>query len=130
MSQNVAAQKKSQLAHLAMALASGVSITDAAEQAGVCRKTVQRALARPAFRRLVARYRNELIAAALGKMADSMTRAADAIAGLLDEQDPAIRLRAARALVSLGQRLRDSVDVSDRINEIELELARKKGVLP
>jgi hypothetical protein len=127
MSQNVPPQKKSLLA---MALASGISITDAAEQAGVCRKTVQRYLAKPAFRRLVARYRNELISTALGRMADGMTRAADAIAGLLDEKDPAIRLRAARAMVTLGQRLRDSVDVTDRIHEIERELARKKGLQP
>jgi hypothetical protein len=67
-------------------------------------------------------------AAALGKMADGMTRAADAIAGLLDETDPAIRLRAARAMVSLGRRLRDSVDLTDRMHEVERELERRKWV--
>jgi hypothetical protein len=33
-------------------------------------------------------------------------------------------------MVTLGQRLRDSVDVTDRIHEIERELARKKGLQP
>jgi hypothetical protein len=112
---------------LAQTLASGTSVPDAAAQFGVSRRTVERALAKPAFRRLVARFRGELIAAALGRMADNMTRAADAIARLLDAKDPAVRLRAARALMSLGLRLRDSVDVTDRIQNLERELARKQG---
>jgi hypothetical protein len=124
MSQNVAPVKKSLLA---LALASGTSVPDAATQFGVSRRTVERALAKPAFRRQVARLRGELIAGALGCMADNMTRAADRIARLLDSADEAVSLRAARTLLSLGIRLRDSVDVTDRIQEIESELARKQG---
>ena len=99
----------------------------AAGQVGVSESTARRRLAIPAFRRLVARCRNELTTTALGRMADGMTRPADAMAGLLDEKDPAVRLRVARAVVSLGQKLRDSVEVSDRIHEIEQEIARRKG---
>jgi hypothetical protein len=127
MSQNVAPVKKS---WLALALASGTSVPDTAKQFGVSRRTVERCLADPAFRRLVAGYRDELIAAALGRMAEKMTRAADTVAGLLDEKDPAIRLRAARALLSLGTRLRASVDLADQIHELGHELARKQGIEP
>jgi hypothetical protein len=100
---------------VAVALASGLSLNAAAEQAGVCRKTVERRLADPAFRREVAEFRGQLIAAALGRLADNMTRAADAVAALLDDPDPRLRLRAARTLFNSGLRLRN----------LEAELARR-----
>jgi hypothetical protein len=127
MSQNVPPGKKSLLA---MALASGASAIEAAEQFGVSRKTVQRCLANAAFRQRVARLRGELVAAALGRMADNMTRAADTVARLLDAEDPAIALRAARALLSLGLRLRDSVEIADRVDELEDQLASRQEGLP
>jgi hypothetical protein len=112
---------------LAMALASGESVGVAAEQAGVTDRTVRRKLATPEFRRHVAELRAELMSRALDRMTNNMTRAADVLAGLLDEQNPAMRLRAARSLLTLGLRLRDSIDLNDRIRDLEDELARKTG---
>src|SRR5260221_9998148 len=68
MSENVALEKD---VMLALALASGTKIVDAAEQAGVCRRTVERKLAEPDFRRMVAELRAEMVAAALGRLTDS-----------------------------------------------------------
>jgi lambda repressor-like predicted transcriptional regulator len=127
MTQNVGQEKRSLLA---LALASGTSIKDAAEEAGISRRTVERCLARPAFRRLVARLRGDLVATALGRLTDNMTRAADAVAALLDAPEPHLRLRAARALMSFGLKFRDSVDVTDRIRDLERELARRQGIEP
>jgi len=115
---------------LALALASGATAPKAAEQAQVSLRTVRRKLANPAFRRLVSRLRGDMLAAALGRMAENMTRAADTVAGLLDEENAAIRLRAARTMLSLGLRLRDSVDLGERVRELERELAQKQGVTP
>jgi hypothetical protein len=115
---------------LALALASGVSTAAAADQTGISQRTVERRLADPAFRRQVAEFRGQLIATALGRLADNMTRAADAVAALLDAPDPGLRLRAARALFSFGLRLRDSVDLGDRVRELEAELARQQEVVP
>jgi F420-0:gamma-glutamyl ligase len=112
---------------LAMALASGESVGAAAEQAGVTDRTVRRKLSDPEFRRQVADLRGELMSRALDRMTDNMTRAADVLAGLLDEQNPAVRLRAARSLLTLGLRLRDSIDLNNRIRDLEDELARKTG---
>src|SRR5229473_3789608 len=92
---------------LALVLASGATATAAAEKVQVCTKTVHRKLAKPAFRQLVANLRGQLIANALGRMANNMTRAADALAALLDSQDERVRLRTARAVLSLGLRMRD-----------------------
>ena len=127
MSQNVAPENDSLLA---LALATGQSVGAVAEQAGLNRRTIERKLADPAFRRQVAEFRGELIATALGRLADNMTRAADTVAALLDAPEPHLRLRAARALMSLGLRFRDSVDVTDRIRDLERELARRQGIEP
>jgi hypothetical protein len=125
MSQNVPPGKKN--SEIVLALAAGATVTAAAEAAQLSRKTVQRKLDTPAFRQLVADMRGQFIAGALGRMANNMTRAADALAALLDSQDERVRLRTARAVLSLGLRLRDSVDVTDRVRELERELARKQG---
>ncbi|MFL5341755.1 MAG: hypothetical protein ACJ8F7_16545 [Gemmataceae bacterium] len=115
---------------LAMAVATGTTLAAAAEQGGVCRRTVERRLADPAFRRLVADLRTELISRAVGRMADNMTRAADALADALADADPRLRIRAARALLTLGPRLLNSVDFADRLRDLEQELAQKQGVVP
>jgi DNA-binding CsgD family transcriptional regulator len=115
---------------LALILATGATVKAAAEKLGISRRTAHRKLRRPGFRKLVAELRSQLFAAALGRMADNMTRASDALGSLLDASDPGVKLRAARATLSLALRLRDSVDVSDRLSELEAELARKQGVAP
>jgi hypothetical protein len=114
---------------LALTIASGTSIADAAVKVGVGRTTIYRKLENPDFARLVCEFRDKLIAVALGRIADNLTRAADALAGLLDAPEPYIRIRAARALFSMGIRLRDSIDLTTRLRAVEAELARK-GVMP
>ena len=112
---------------LAATIASGVSASAAARQLDLSLSTVQRRMGDPDFRKLVSNLRQEVMTAALGRMTDSMTRAVDAVAALLDAENPMVRLRAARTLMTLGLRWRDSVDIADRIQELEQELARKQG---
>ena len=80
-------------------------------------------MATPAFRKLVADLRAELVSRAMGRLVGNMANAADAIAGLLGAEDDGVRLRAAKALLTLGLRLRDSVDVNDRLRDLEEQLA-------
>ena len=112
---------------LAAALASGLSASAAARKMELSLSTVQRRTADPEFRRLVSDLRGEMLSSALGRMTDNLTRAADTVAGLLDAEDPAIRLRAARAMFTLGLRLHDAVDLTGRIRDLEEELAQKQG---
>lgn len=127
MSQNFASEKDP---ILALALAGGQTIAAVADQFGLSRRTIELRLADPAFRRLVAEFRGQLIATALGYLAENMTRAARAIADLLDSPQEHIRLRAARVMFSVGLRLRDSVDLGDRVRELEAELARQQEAVP
>jgi hypothetical protein len=127
MSQNVPSEKDPVLA---LALATGASINEAAERAGVDRKTVQRKMADPAFRRQVSEFRGELISMTLGSMADNFTRAADGLAALVSDANPWVRLCAIRATINFGLKLRDSVDMAEQVHDLEAELARKQGVAP
>lgn len=126
--QQIATPEKDSL--LAIALASGESISDVAARANIDRSTVYRKLENPEFRRLVAEFRDRLIGTALGRIADNMTRAADALAAMLDAPEPPIRLRAIRALFTLGIRLRDSVDLTTRMHDVERTLAGQQEVWP
>ncbi len=112
---------------LALALAGGATAVAAGEQVGVCERTVRRKLGKPGFRRLVAKLRNQLITTALGRMADNMILAGDALVELVREKDPMVRLRAARAVVTLCLRMRDSVELNERMDDVERELALKRG---
>jgi AcrR family transcriptional regulator len=126
--QHIATPEKDSL--LAIALASGTSISEVASKANIERSTVYRKLENPEFRRLVAEFRDRLIATALGRIAENMSRGADALAEMLDSPQPHIRIRAIRTLFTLGIRLRDSVDLTTRMREVEIELAHKQGVMP
>jgi hypothetical protein len=115
---------------LATAIAAGATATAAAQQLDVSLSTVQRRMAEAPFRRLVADLRAEMVASALGRMTDKLTRGADTVAELLDAPEPLVRLRAARLLFLTSMRLRDVVDVDERIHELEAEVARRQGATP
>lgn len=104
---------------LAFELASGTSVADAAEKFGVSRKTIYRQLKKPEFQHLVNRLRGQMVAGAMGRMAQSMSRAADSLGSLVDSDNPHIRVRASRAIISLGMKLREAVELSDRIDKLE-----------
>lgn len=127
MTQNVPLRKN---LDLAMALAAGATATAAAEQFGISRKTVQRKLAKPAFRQMVAKLRGQMLAAAVGRMADNMSLAADHLVKLLADDNAAIRLRAARAILGLGHKLYDAVDLEQRICRLEDDLVQREEAMP
>jgi hypothetical protein len=110
---------------LALALAAGDSVSEAAQKAGMAERTAYRRLDDPAFRQRIQTLRGEMIGQALGRMADSMTEAADVLRGLLRADAETIRLGAARSLLDLGVKLRDSIELGARIAELESQCAKK-----
>jgi hypothetical protein len=107
----------------ALALASGKSQVDAATAAGVHPRTVRRWLKRPAFRQRVAELRDGMTSAALGRLTEGMTAAADTLRVLLSDPASRVRLGAARALLSLGLELRQHVELSARLVVLEQRTA-------
>jgi hypothetical protein len=108
---------------LALALATGQTLRAAAEATGVGERTATRRVAEPGFRRRVGELRAEMTSRALGRMADGMADAADVLRQLLNAESESVRLGAARSLLELGVKLRESVELEERLAALEGRLA-------
>jgi hypothetical protein len=89
---------------LALALARGATLRDAAAEVGVGERTATRRWAEPTFRGRVAALRQDMVARCLGRMADG---------------SESVRLGAARAMLELGVKVRESVELGERLDELE-----------
>jgi hypothetical protein len=104
---------------VALALASGRTVRDAAHETGVGERTVHTWLTDESFCALVTATRADLFTLAVGKLADLAGLAADALKGLLTSQSESIRLQAARAVLEYGPRFRESVEFDERLRALE-----------
>lgn len=104
----------------ALALAKGLSFEEAAAEAKCGLRTLKRWSAEDDdFRRRVSQLRGELVSGAMGRMAGQMSEAADTLGELLGAKNEAVRLGAARSVLELGFRLRESVELEERIRALE-----------
>jgi len=117
-------------AALVLALAGGQTVRDSARAAGVGERTATRRLAAADFRRRVIETRAALVERATGQMADAMSAAAEALRKLLEARSEAVRLGAARAVLELGMKLRESADLEERLAELERRLGEAPEVCP
>jgi HEAT repeat protein len=104
---------------LLLALAGGATVRDAARSAGIGERTATRRLADPGFRRRVAENRADMVARALGKLADGATEAVDTLRKLLGAEADTVKLGAARSILELGTKLREAVELEERLAELE-----------
>ena len=115
-------------AALLLALASGETVREAARLAGIGERTATRRLADADFRRHIAELRGEMVSRAVGRLADGSTEAVAALRKLLDAgTPPAVRLGAARAILELGTKLRESVELEQRLADLERRIKREGG---
>ena len=112
---------------LALAVASGQTLRDAAAAAGIGERTATRRWADPAFRRRVGELRGDMVSNAVGRMADGMADAAGKLRELLTADSESVQLGAARSLLELGVKLRESVELEERVAELEQSIKRKGG---
>jgi hypothetical protein len=110
---------------LALALARGATRQEAGRIAGVSERTVYLRLADATFRLRVAEFRRAMIDGAIGKLATIADKAADVLGKLLDETAPSIRLRAASSVLEQLTRMREHVELSERLEELERHLGRQ-----
>jgi hypothetical protein len=105
---------------VALALASGRSLREAAGECHTGETTIKRWLREPAFLRRVAELRRELTSRALGRLADAMAGpAADTLFELLGAKAEKVRLDAAKAFFELGQKLIELEDLKERLAALE-----------
>lgn len=111
---------------LVSALAVGKTRDEAALAANVSPTTVSRRLANPEFKQRIQRIRGELIAAALGKVSDSMSAAADTLRSLLTAESESIRLGAARAILDAAVKLREAANIEERLASLEEDASKAR----
>jgi hypothetical protein len=110
-------------AALLTALASGQSVKSAARAAGVSERTAFRRVADPVFRQAVSQARAELLARAVGLLADSATEAAKTLRALLAAESEGVRVRAAVALLDAAMRGVELIDLAERLTALEKQAA-------
>jgi hypothetical protein len=106
-------------AALVAALASGRTVRDAAKAAGVSEATAHRRLREPAFRQAVSEARGRMVENAVGQLADASTAAVATLRALLEAEADTVKLGAARAILEMGTKLRESVELEARIAALE-----------
>jgi hypothetical protein len=100
-------------------LAGGLTVAAAARRAGVGERTAYRRLADAGFRARVTEARAAMVERAVGRAADGMAADAATLRSLLRSDKPSVQLGAARALLELGLKLRDGVELEERIRRLE-----------
>jgi hypothetical protein len=107
---------------LLTALAAGATVREAAERAGLSERTTYRRLEDAEFRRRVTEARAAMVERAVGRLADGLTDAAAKLRQLLAARSEAIQLAAARSLLELGVKLREAVELEQRLAGLEQRL--------
>ena len=113
--------------NLLMAFACGATIESAAHSAGVSQSTAFRRLQDPEFQQRLQEVRSDMV-----KRAAAMLTAAamEAVKTLLELQKPSasgpVRLGAARAVLELGIKVRETAELEERLSTLEAQLAAPK----
>jgi hypothetical protein len=105
------------------ALAGGATVRDAAVAAKVSEPTVYRRLQDAEFRHLVSEARGAMLARAVGQLADASTKAVTTLKDLLDAENESVALGAARSILDMGSKLRETTELEQRISELEARAA-------
>jgi HEAT repeat protein len=104
---------------VALLVAAGRSIKAAAEEAEVGERTAHTWLDDPAYRGLVHYLRSRLLDEAVGRLAGAANAAVATLVELLDDESPTVRLRAATGVLDALLRVREHVELSDRVARLE-----------
>jgi len=104
---------------LLVALARGESVRDAAREAKLGERTAWRRMSDPEFRRRLSEIRADVIDRATGRLADASSEAAQTLRTLLGAESETVRLGAARAILELGNRLREACEMEERLRALE-----------
>jgi len=113
----------------ALALAAGRTEGEAARESGAGARTIRTWLAeQPAFARRIGELRYEMTSRALGRLIDNMASASDTL-GYLSRKGKSemVRLSAARAVLELSCKARESVELEERLQALEQQVASKGG---
>jgi hypothetical protein len=110
--------------NLLLALACGASPENAARQAGVSESTAYRRMADKEFTRQLQAMRADMVQRTAGALTAAATEAVRTLLDLLKASvPPAARLGAARSVLEIGVKLRETAELEVRLAALEERLA-------
>jgi hypothetical protein len=95
------------------------SIVRDARRTGFSERTVRRRLEDVEFNEMVRQTRLEMVERAASRMAGAMEESVLTLRHLLTAESETVRLGAARSVIEIGTKLRESVEFEDRLNDLE-----------
>lgn len=108
---------------LLMALACGATVESAARKAGLGERTAYRRLADPAFQEQLASLRFETVQRTAAMLCAASLEAVKTLVSLQEPSVPAaVRLGAARSILELGAKLREIVELEQRLTAVERKM--------
>jgi hypothetical protein len=108
---------------LLLALACGATVEAAARSVGVSESTVYRRLREPAFRLRLQEVRADMVQRTSGMLTAAGGEGVKTLLALLKEgMPPAVRLGAARAVLELGMKVRETAELAERVAALEAQL--------
>ena len=116
---NRAARRRRGDEQILSALAAGKSYREAAREAGLSYKTVQRRVADPLFRAELDDLKRNVVRQAAAHIANAATSAVAALEALLADRDPWVRLRAAAKILDTAIDYNQEALITDRIAALE-----------
>ena len=119
----MAGRRRKADADLILALACGATPENAAQKAGFGLRTVYRRLAEPAFRACVNEVRAEMVRRVAGMLTAASIGSIKTFTTLQEAAvSESVRLGAARAIIELGCKMRESVELTERMAAVEARL--------
>ncbi len=105
---------------LVTTLACGGTVENAAQRANISERSVYRRLEDPEFKQLLKDFRSEVTKRTAGVLCAASIEAVKTLIGLMERNcSPATRLGAARTVLEFNLRLREVIDVEERLAELE-----------
>jgi HAMP domain-containing protein len=105
--------------NLAVEVALGSSIRDAAKTIGCSEQTAYNLSCDSSFQTRVAEIRSESVSAAVGKLSRAVGRAVDVLEALLDSEDSKDRFNAAKTILQTLAPLSELGELRRRIDQLE-----------
>jgi len=103
----------------AVALAAGRSVRAAARAVGVGERTLHRWRGDPAFQDHVRELQAEMLHCSVGRLSKAMPEAATKLRKLLASDSEKVQLAAAAKLLENGLKLREQLDLAERVQVLE-----------
>ncbi len=109
---------------LLLALACGATVEAAAQSVGLSERTAYRRLTNPTFRHRLQALRADMVQRTAGMLTAASMEAVKTLLALQKESIPAaVRLGAARSVLELGMKVRETAELEQRLRALEERLA-------